>query len=126
MRPAPDIREADGGLGIGGMTYQETVEGSPLVVARCPRLPEALAHVGHPAIRSSTAAGSLRERSSDGSYTHRLAPVRASSAMIWLNGVLRNSVPSTRMGVGCSAPVRYVHATRSWATFERLTWVSGE
>jgi hypothetical protein len=55
-----------------------------------------------------------------------------------LNGVLRNSVPSTRIGVasnaalrfsgvsGCSAPVRYVHATRSWVTFERLIWASGE
>ena len=58
--------------------------------------------------------------------------------MTWLNGVLRKSVPSTRMGVasnaalrlsgvsGCSAPVRYVHATRSRATFARSIWASGE
>jgi hypothetical protein len=58
--------------------------------------------------------------------------------MTWLNGVLRNSFPSTRIGVasnaafllsgvsGWSAPVRCVQATRSCATFDRSICASGE
>src|SRR5438445_245475 len=45
------IREVDGALRIGGMTRQATLERSPLIGGRCPLLPEALALVGHPAIR---------------------------------------------------------------------------
>jgi hypothetical protein len=58
--------------------------------------------------------------------------------MTWLNGVLRNNFPSTRIGVasnaafllsgisGWSALVRCVQATWSCATFDRLICASGE
>src|SRR3989442_7814439 len=51
------IREVDGALRIGGMTRQATLERSPLIGGRCPLLPEALALVGHPAIRSRGTIG---------------------------------------------------------------------
>src|SRR5437867_3243339 len=54
------IREVNGALRIGGMTRQATLERSPVIGGRCPLLPEALALVGHPAIRSrGTIGGSL-------------------------------------------------------------------
>src|SRR2546428_12771147 len=51
------IREVDGALRIGGMTRQVPLERSPLIGGRCPLLPEALALVGHPAIRSRGTIG---------------------------------------------------------------------
>src|SRR2546430_15180676 len=51
------IREVNGALRIGGMTRQATLERSPVIGGRCPLLPEALALVGHPAIRSRGTIG---------------------------------------------------------------------
>ena len=54
------IQERDGTLCIGALTRQRAVERSPLVAARAPLLAEAIAHVGHPAIRvRGTVGGSL-------------------------------------------------------------------
>src|SRR3989441_5465155 len=51
------IREVKGALRIGGMTRQATLQRSPAIRGRCPLLPEALALVGHPPIRSRRAIG---------------------------------------------------------------------
>lgn len=55
-----DVREEDGRLAIGAMSRQAAVEADGTVRRRCPLLPEALAHVGHHAIRTrGTIGGSL-------------------------------------------------------------------
>jgi carbon-monoxide dehydrogenase medium subunit len=54
------IREFDGGVAFGAMTRQRAAERSELVRDRIPLLAEALAHVGHPAIRNrGTVGGSI-------------------------------------------------------------------
>ncbi len=54
------IRDEGGRLCIGAMTRQREAEFSALLVERCPLLVEALAQVGHPAIRNrGTIGGSL-------------------------------------------------------------------
>lgn len=54
------IQERDGRLCIGALTRQRAVERSPLVAAQTPLLAEAVAHIGHPAIRvRGTIGGSL-------------------------------------------------------------------
>jgi aerobic carbon-monoxide dehydrogenase medium subunit len=54
------IRELDGGVALGAMTRQRTVERSELIRERAPLFRQALAHVGHPAIRNrGTVGGSL-------------------------------------------------------------------
>jgi carbon-monoxide dehydrogenase medium subunit len=54
------IREANGGLEIGGMTRQRDLEFSDLVAARCPLMGEAIALVGHRQTRNrGTLGGSL-------------------------------------------------------------------
>lgn len=54
------IREANGGLAIGGLTRHREVERSALVRARCPLLAEAVTLIGHAAIRSrGTMGGTL-------------------------------------------------------------------
>src|SRR5437762_1978769 len=54
------IEERDGGVAIGAMTRQRTVERSALVAARVPLLAEALPWIGHTAIRNrGTIGGSL-------------------------------------------------------------------
>jgi len=54
------IREVDGGLAIGAMTTQRTVERSPLVAARIPLLHAAMRFIAHPQIRNrGTIGGSL-------------------------------------------------------------------
>ena len=56
-----DAREAGGArLRLGAMTRQREAEFSPLLAERCPLLVEALAQVGHPAVRNrGTIGGSL-------------------------------------------------------------------
>jgi CO/xanthine dehydrogenase FAD-binding subunit len=50
----------DGGLQIGAMTRQRTLEQSPLVAARCPLLAATLPHIAHVQIRNrGTLGGSL-------------------------------------------------------------------
>jgi carbon-monoxide dehydrogenase medium subunit len=50
----------DGGLLIGAMTRQRTVERSPLVAERAPLIAEAMPHIAHPQIRNrGTFGGSL-------------------------------------------------------------------
>lgn len=51
------VREADGGLRIGAMTRDRTLEISPLVRARCPLLAEASSLVGHLQIRNRSTIG---------------------------------------------------------------------
>jgi CO/xanthine dehydrogenase FAD-binding subunit len=51
------IREADGGLRIGAMTRDRTLESSPLVRAGCPLLAEASSLVGHLQIRNRSTIG---------------------------------------------------------------------
>ncbi|MBA3531822.1 MAG: xanthine dehydrogenase family protein subunit M [Ardenticatenales bacterium] len=52
--------EGDGGLRIGTMTRQRTVEHSDLVAARAPLLAETMPHIAHPQIRNrGTFGGSL-------------------------------------------------------------------
>jgi carbon-monoxide dehydrogenase medium subunit len=55
------IREgADGGVVIGAMTRQRTVERSPLIAARAPLVAETMPHIAHPQIRNrGTFGGSL-------------------------------------------------------------------
>jgi carbon-monoxide dehydrogenase medium subunit len=54
------IREVDGGLAIGAMTTQRTVERSPLVASRNPLLHAAVRLIAHPQIRNrGTIGGSL-------------------------------------------------------------------
>ncbi len=54
------IREASGGLEIGALTRQATVEKSELVASRCALLAEAMPHVAHSQIRNrGTFGGSL-------------------------------------------------------------------
>jgi aerobic carbon-monoxide dehydrogenase medium subunit len=54
------ISELDGGVALGAMTRQRTVERSELIRERAPLVTQALAHVGHPAIRNrGTVGGSL-------------------------------------------------------------------
>ncbi|RMH20842.1 MAG: xanthine dehydrogenase family protein subunit M [Acidobacteria bacterium] len=54
------VREVDGGLAIGAMTRQRTVERSDLVAARAPLVAETLPHVAHPQIRNrGTFGGSI-------------------------------------------------------------------
>lgn len=54
------IQDRDGTLHIGALTRQRALERSPLVATRAPLLAEAIAHVGHPAIRArGTIGGSL-------------------------------------------------------------------
>jgi CO/xanthine dehydrogenase FAD-binding subunit len=54
------IEERDGGLAIGAMTRQRTLERSALVRARAPLLHEAARLIGHPQIRTrGTVGGSL-------------------------------------------------------------------
>lgn len=51
---------ADGGLRIGAMTRQRSLERSGLVASRCPVMAEALPHVAHPPIRNrGTIGGSI-------------------------------------------------------------------
>jgi carbon-monoxide dehydrogenase medium subunit len=51
---------ADGGLRIGAMTRQRTIERSPLVAAACPLIAEAMPFVAHAAIRNrGTIGGSI-------------------------------------------------------------------
>jgi aerobic carbon-monoxide dehydrogenase medium subunit len=60
LRELDYVRARDGGLAIGAVTRQSTLERSPLVAERLPILVEALGHVGHPAIRHrGTVGGSL-------------------------------------------------------------------
>jgi len=55
-----DVRKVDGGLRIGAMTRQRTLERDPLVAAHAPILAEALHWVGHVQTRSrGTFGGSL-------------------------------------------------------------------
>jgi carbon-monoxide dehydrogenase medium subunit len=54
------IREVDGGLAIGAMTTQRTVERSPLVASRNPLLHAAVRLIAHPQIRNrGTIGGSI-------------------------------------------------------------------
>jgi aerobic carbon-monoxide dehydrogenase medium subunit len=54
------IEEDDGGLVLGALVRQRAAERSELVQRHCPLLPEALAHVAHPAIRTrGTLGGSI-------------------------------------------------------------------
>ncbi|MDR7495258.1 MAG: xanthine dehydrogenase family protein subunit M [Armatimonadota bacterium] len=54
------VRPVDGGLAIGAMTRQRTVEHDPQVAAQAPLLREAVRWVGHPQIRNrGTVGGSL-------------------------------------------------------------------
>ena len=54
------IRDAGAQLRMGAMTRQREAEFSPLLAERCPLLVEALAQVGHPAVRNrGTIGGSL-------------------------------------------------------------------
>jgi carbon-monoxide dehydrogenase medium subunit len=54
------VEENDGGLRIGAMTRQRTLERHPVVAARAPLLAEATAWVAHPPIRNrGTLGGSL-------------------------------------------------------------------
>ncbi len=54
------VRELDGGLAVGAMTRQRRLERSELMRDRAPLFAQALAHVGHPAIRNrGTVGGSL-------------------------------------------------------------------
>jgi aerobic carbon-monoxide dehydrogenase medium subunit len=54
------IREESGGITIGATVRQADALASPLIARRVPLLPVALAHVGHPQIRSrGTVVGSL-------------------------------------------------------------------
>ena len=51
---------ADGGVRIGAMTRQRTLEHSPLIRARCRLITQAMPFIGHPQIRSrGTLGGSL-------------------------------------------------------------------
>src|SRR5262245_47941340 len=51
---------SDGGLRIGAMTRQRSVERSPLVAERAPLIAEAMPHIAHPQIRNrGTFGGSL-------------------------------------------------------------------
>src|SRR3989442_9170300 len=79
------IREVDGALRIGGMTRQATLERSPLIGGRCPLLPEALALVGHPAIRSRGTIG--------GSLAHAHPPPELPAAIAALDGQITPSGP---------------------------------
>lgn len=72
------IRERDGGLAIGAMTRQEALEHSPLVTARFPLLPEALALLGHPAIRNRGTIG--------GSVAHADPAAELPAAILALDG----------------------------------------
>jgi CO/xanthine dehydrogenase FAD-binding subunit len=54
------ITELDGGVSLGAMTRQRHAERSDLIRERAPLVQQALAHVGHPAIRNrGTVGGSL-------------------------------------------------------------------
>jgi aerobic carbon-monoxide dehydrogenase medium subunit len=54
------LRPQDGGLSIGAMTRQRTVERSQLVREQAPLLAEAMPHIAHPQIRNrGTVGGSL-------------------------------------------------------------------
>ncbi len=54
------IHEGHGVLRLGALTRQRTLERSPAVAAQAPLLAEAVAHIGHPAIRvRGTIGGSL-------------------------------------------------------------------
>jgi carbon-monoxide dehydrogenase medium subunit len=54
------VRPLDGGLAIGAMTRDATLERDTTVAARLPLLVEAVRSIGHPAIRNrSTAGGSI-------------------------------------------------------------------
>ena len=54
------IAEPDGAVRIGALTRQRVLERSPAVARRAPLLAEAIAHIGHPAIRArGTIGGSL-------------------------------------------------------------------
>jgi len=79
------IREVDGALRIGGMTRQATLERSPLIGGRCPLLPEALALVGHPAIRSRGTIG--------GSLAHADPAAELPAAIAALDGQITASGP---------------------------------
>lgn len=53
-------RTPDGGLSVGAMTRQRSVEKAPLVAEGCPLLAEAMPHIAHPQIRNrGTVGGSL-------------------------------------------------------------------
>jgi CO/xanthine dehydrogenase FAD-binding subunit len=54
------IKDAAGGLAIGGMTRQRAVERSPVIGQRFPLIAETMPHIAHPAIRNrGTVGGSL-------------------------------------------------------------------
>jgi len=60
LKDLDHVREADGGLAIGAITRQRTVEKSELVKNRLPLLHAALQYVSHPQIRNrGTFGGSL-------------------------------------------------------------------
>jgi aerobic carbon-monoxide dehydrogenase medium subunit len=80
------IEEMEGGLRIGSMTRQDALEHSPTVAARCPLLPEALALIGHPAIRNRGTIG--------GSLAHADPAAELPAAILALDG--RISVTSLR------------------------------
>lgn len=55
-----DLRQVEGGLRIGAMCRQRTVERSPVVARRAPLLAEAIPYIAHPQIRNrGTFGGSL-------------------------------------------------------------------
>src|SRR5207247_7867 len=92
------IREVNGALRIGGMTRQATLERSPVIGGRCPLLPEALALVGHPAIRSRGTIG--------GSLAHAGPAAELAAALAALGG----QVPGTGPPAERTAPVRVARA----------------
>jgi aerobic carbon-monoxide dehydrogenase medium subunit len=51
------LREDDGGIAVGALTRDRTLEGSGVVRRRCPLLAEAAANVGYPSIRARATMG---------------------------------------------------------------------
>ena len=60
LRELSYIRDSEGGVHIGGMARQRSVERSTVILQRAPLIAETMPHIAHPAIRNrGTIAGSL-------------------------------------------------------------------
>src|SRR6185436_4631843 len=88
------VREQDGGLAIGAMTRQRTVELSPVVSARHPMLHAAMMHIAHPQNRNQGTVG--------GSLAHADPAAELPALALTLDADMRAFGPNGERTIGAS------------------------
>jgi len=78
---------ADGGLRIGALVRQRTLERAPLIRERCPLIAQAMPFIGHPQIRSrGTIGGSLAHADPSADYPAVMLALDASFQLVGPKG----------------------------------------